>query len=172
MRWLCLVKVTLWRSFNSPLCSLWHLHWLSAICQFRTVNFLKHGGIRRSYRAKAIADCRMPELIKVPVSRLMNKGGQTAILVRWNAAQRTTKMLADQQTGKNSGPAPADYRNRASAIPLFWILAYLKKYLEQKKLSNNGVQSCGAGAGAGAGRSQNFWPEPLYWSFGSGSRAN
>ncbi len=39
------------------------------------------------------------------------KGGQTAILVRWFAAQRTTEMLADQRTGKNSGPAPADYRN-------------------------------------------------------------
>ncbi len=38
------------------------------------------------------------------------KGGQTAILV-WPAAQRTTEMLADQRTGKNSGPAPADYRN-------------------------------------------------------------
>ncbi len=45
------------------------------------------------------------------------KGGQTAILVRWSAAQRTTEML-DQRTGKNSGPAPADYQNWASAIPL------------------------------------------------------
>ncbi len=32
-------------------------------------------------------------------------------LVRWSAAQRTTEMLADQRTGKNSGLAPADYRN-------------------------------------------------------------
>jgi hypothetical protein len=39
------------------------------------------------------------------------KGGQIAILVRWSAVQRTTEMLADQRTGKNSGPAPADYRN-------------------------------------------------------------
>ncbi len=33
--------------FNSPLHSLWHLHlhWLSAVCQFRKVNFLKHCGI-------------------------------------------------------------------------------------------------------------------------------
>jgi hypothetical protein len=46
------------------------------------------------------------------------KGGQTAILVCWSAAQRTTEMLADQRTGKNSGPAPADYRNGASATPL------------------------------------------------------
>jgi hypothetical protein len=42
---------------------------------------------------------------------LESKSGQTAILVRWSAAQRTTEMLADQRTGKNSGPAPADYRN-------------------------------------------------------------
>jgi hypothetical protein len=41
----------------------------------------------------------------------MGKGGQTAILVCWSAAQRTTEMLADQRTGKNSGPAPADYPN-------------------------------------------------------------
>jgi hypothetical protein len=27
------------------------------------------------------------------------------------AVQRTTKMIADQQTGKNSGPALANYRN-------------------------------------------------------------
>jgi hypothetical protein len=40
-----------------------------------------------------------------------SRGGQTAILVRWSAAQRTNKMLADQRTGKNSGPAPADYQN-------------------------------------------------------------
>jgi hypothetical protein len=38
-------------------------------------------------------------------------GGQTVIFIRWSAAQRTTKMLADQRTGKNSGPALADYRN-------------------------------------------------------------
>ncbi len=29
----------------------------------------------------------------------------------WSAAQRTTEILADQRTGKISGPAPADYRN-------------------------------------------------------------
>jgi hypothetical protein len=39
------------------------------------------------------------------------KGGQTAILVHWSAAQRTTEMLTEQRTGKNSGPAPVDYRN-------------------------------------------------------------
>jgi hypothetical protein len=42
---------------------------------------------------------------------LVSKGGQTAILVRWFAAQWTAEMLADQPTGKNCGPAPADYRN-------------------------------------------------------------
>jgi hypothetical protein len=30
-------------------------------------------------------------------SWLITKGGQTAILVRWSAAQRTTEMLADQR---------------------------------------------------------------------------
>jgi hypothetical protein len=50
------------------------------------------------------ADQLIPDVVVV-------KGGQTAILVRWSAAQWTTEMLADQQTGKNSGPAPADYRN-------------------------------------------------------------
>jgi hypothetical protein len=28
------------------------------------------------------------------------RGGQTALLVRWSAVQQTTKMIADQQTGK------------------------------------------------------------------------
>jgi hypothetical protein len=54
------------------------------------------------------------------------KGGQTAILVLWSAAQRTTEMLADQRTGKNSGPGPADYRNLASASPL---LNYLREVI-------------------------------------------
>jgi hypothetical protein len=38
-----------------------------------------------------------------------------------SAAQRTTEMIADQLAGKNSGPALADYRNGASAIPLLCI---------------------------------------------------
>jgi hypothetical protein len=46
---------------------------------------------------------------------LIWKGGQTAILVRWSAVQRTTEILADQRTGKNSGPTPADQRQRTSA---------------------------------------------------------
>ncbi len=54
------------------------------------------------------------------------KGGQTDILVRWSAAQRTTEMLADQRTGKNSGPAPADYRNWASASP---VLNYFREVI-------------------------------------------
>jgi hypothetical protein len=49
---------------------------------------------------------------------LIVKGGRSAILVHCSAAQRTNEMLADQRTGKNSGPAPADYRNRESAGPL------------------------------------------------------
>ncbi len=47
-------------------------------------------------------------------------------LVRWSAAQRTTEMLADQRSGKNSGPAPADYQNWASASPL---LNYLREVI-------------------------------------------
>jgi hypothetical protein len=54
------------------------------------------------------------------------KGWQHAILVRWSATQRTTEMLADQRTGKNSGPAPAEYRNWASASPL---LNYLREVI-------------------------------------------
>jgi hypothetical protein len=38
-----------------------------------------------------------------------------------SAAQRTTKMIADQKTGKNSGPALPDYRHGASIILLFCI---------------------------------------------------
>ncbi len=56
----------------------------------------------------------------------MGKGGQTAIWVRWSTAQRTNEMLADQRTGKNSGPAPADYRNWFSASPL---LNYLREVI-------------------------------------------
>jgi hypothetical protein len=59
-------------------------------------------------------------------STYVTKGGQTAILVRWSAAQRTTEMLADQRTEKNSGPAPADYRNWASASP---PLNYLREVI-------------------------------------------
>jgi hypothetical protein len=39
---------------------------------------------------------------------IVNKGGQTAILVRWSAVQRTTEMIADQRIAKNSGPALVD----------------------------------------------------------------
>jgi hypothetical protein len=66
--------------------------------------------------------------------RSKNIGMLTAILVRWSAVQRTTEMIADQRTGKNSGPALEDYRNGASAIPLFCIFwRILKKYLKVKK---------------------------------------
>jgi hypothetical protein len=37
---------------------------------------------------------------EIPLSKTFHpdtKGGQTAILVRWSAAQRTTEMLADQR---------------------------------------------------------------------------
>ncbi len=57
------------------------------------------------------ADFEKPATTTLAAFGKINKGGQTAILVRWSAVQRTTEMLAEQRTGKNSGPAPADYRN-------------------------------------------------------------
>jgi hypothetical protein len=45
------------------------------------------------------------------------------------AAQRTTEMIADQWTGKNSEPALADYQNGASAIPLLCIFCQFLKIL-------------------------------------------
>ncbi len=68
----------------------------------------------------------LPRLLSISVRWLLPKGGQTAILVRWSAAQRNTEMVADQRTGKNSGLAPADYRNWASASPL---LNYLREVI-------------------------------------------
>jgi hypothetical protein len=64
------------------------------------------------------------------------RGGQTAILVRWSAVRcpRTTEMRADQRTGKNSGPALADYRNGASAIPLFCNLVLFLKIFQSKEI--------------------------------------
>jgi hypothetical protein len=62
-----------------------------------------------------ISSCRLRGWFK-------SKGGQTAILVRWSAAQRNTEMLAYQRTGKNSRPAPAEYRNWGSASPLLHYL--------------------------------------------------
>jgi hypothetical protein len=41
-------------------------------------------------------------------------------------------MIVDQRTGKNSGPALADY----SAVLQFF--AFKKKYFKEKKLSNYG----------------------------------
>jgi hypothetical protein len=85
------------------------------------------------------------QLFSGQVQLLIFKGGKTAIffffLVCWSTAQRTTEMLADQQTGKNIGPAPADYRNWASAIPLFWILAYFKNFFKTEEILNNGVDT-------------------------------
>jgi hypothetical protein len=50
------------------------------------------------------------------------KGGPTAILVRWSAAQRTTEMLVDQQTGKIT-----DRRQRTTEVelPLFRCSEFL-----------------------------------------------
>ncbi len=63
-------------------------------------------------KSAAVAACRGVGWSDSPSALLtvLTTGGQTAILVRWSAAQQTTEMLADQRTGKNSGPAPADYQ--------------------------------------------------------------
>jgi hypothetical protein len=63
------------------------------------------------------------------------RGGQTANLVCWSAAQRTTYMIpvADQRTDKNSGPALTDYRNRASTIPLFCIFWSISKNILRRR---------------------------------------
>ncbi len=42
-------------------------------------------------------------------------------------------MIADQQTGKNSGPALADYRNLALAIPLFCIFWPIFKNISKRR---------------------------------------
>jgi hypothetical protein len=42
-------------------------------------------------------------------------------------------MKADQRTGKNSGQALADYRNRASAIPLFCIFWHIFKNVSKRR---------------------------------------
>jgi hypothetical protein len=72
--WLCLVKVTLQRSFQQSAM-------LSATLTltFRSLSiteqFPKHGAVRPSYVTKAIVDCRIPELIKfwkVIIWRLKN----------------------------------------------------------------------------------------------------
>jgi hypothetical protein len=69
-----------------------------------------------------------------------------------SAAQRTTEMIADQRTGYNSGPALADNRNEASAIPLFYILwpnfkniSKRRKYqiIEVSGIAKCGIANCG-----------------------------
>jgi hypothetical protein len=42
-------------------------------------------------------------------------------------------MIADQRTGKNSGPAIADYRNGASAILLFCILWPILRNISKRR---------------------------------------
>ncbi len=60
----CLDKVTLRRYFQQSVYSLWHLHWLSAVCQFRKVNFLKHSDVKPSCGARATSDRHILELMK------------------------------------------------------------------------------------------------------------
>jgi hypothetical protein len=42
-------------------------------------------------------------------------------------------MIADQRTGKNSGPALADYLNGASAIPLLCIFWPIFKNISKRR---------------------------------------
>jgi hypothetical protein len=49
-------------------------------------------------------------------------------------AQRTSEMIADQQTGKNSGPPLADYQNEASVIQLFGIFCVILKIFRTSRL--------------------------------------
>jgi hypothetical protein len=47
-------------------------------------------------------------------------------------------MIEDQRTGKNSGPALADYRNGAFSIPLFCIFwPILKNISDQRTFGKN-----------------------------------
>jgi hypothetical protein len=48
---------------------------------------------------------------RLPMCLHIARGWQTIILFHQSTAQRTTDMIADQQTGKNSGPALTAYRN-------------------------------------------------------------
>ncbi len=64
-----------------------------------------------------------------------------------SAAQRTTEMIVDQRTGKNSGPALADYRNEASTISLFCILWPNLENIPKKRnyqiMEVRGIANCG-----------------------------
>ncbi len=64
-------------------------------------------------RDSAIGNCKVWLILAIEINLVSSKGGQTAILVRWSAAQRTTEMLADQRTGKI-----ADQRQRTTEIEL------------------------------------------------------
>jgi hypothetical protein len=56
-------------------------------------------------------------------------------------------MIADQRTGKNSGPALADYRYEAPAIPLFCILwpnfTNISKRRNYQIIEVSGIANCG-----------------------------
>jgi hypothetical protein len=62
------------------------------------------------------------------ISCIKSRDGQTAIFGRW-----TTEMIADQRTGKKSGPALADYRNVAFTIPLFCMFLPIFKNISIRR---------------------------------------
>ncbi len=59
-----LVKVTLQRSFQQSAMLSVTLTLTFHSLSIPESKFSKHGGVRPSYGAKAIADCRIPELMK------------------------------------------------------------------------------------------------------------
>ncbi len=53
---------------------------------------------------------------------------------RWSPVYWATEMIADQQTGKNCGPALADYRNRAFANLLFCFFGLILKKFQREEI--------------------------------------
>ncbi len=113
--------MTLCRSFHSPPYSLWHLYWLSAVCQFWKVNLLKHGGVRPSYGANTIADCHIRELLTfwyVIFRRLKNVGksiwSDKAILKIFKPLKKVLCSFCD------GVPLKFKKNGRVSSLQLLW----------------------------------------------------
>ncbi len=57
--------------FSSQLYFLRHLHWLSIVCQFWKVNFLKHGCVRPSCMGKGNSGLSYSRIGEIPVSHFL-----------------------------------------------------------------------------------------------------
>ncbi len=91
-RWLCLDKVMLWHYFEQSAILPVTVHWVSAVCQLRQVNFLKLSGVKPSYGASATPDCHIPELMKFQkVMLCRRKIVRKSLMIRQN---HVTKRLA------------------------------------------------------------------------------